>query len=81
MYTLVAVEVIPLIYLALGLTLIGLFSRYKIFLLLAIGAIITLMYEYNDIVDPHAGVDVIIVCLAGWVLFNVYAALVGSIDE
>lgn len=81
MNLLIAVEIIPLIYMALGLTLIGLFSQYKIFLLLAIGAIITLMFEYNDIVDPHEGVTVIIVCLAGWVLFNVYAALVGSQDE
>ena len=74
MYTLVVVEVLPMIYLALGLTFVGLFTQYRLFLLIAIGPIIFLMFDYANVVDPHEGVNVIIVCLAGWLLFNVYLA-------
>ena len=81
MYSLVVVEVLPMVYLAIGLTLIGLFSKYKIFLVIAIGPIIVLMYEYAEIVDPHEGIDVIIVTLAGWLLFNVYLAFMGASND
>ncbi len=78
MYTLVVVEILPMIYIALGLTLIGLFTDYKLFLLLAIGPITFLMFDYATVTDPHEGVTAIIVSLAGWILFNVYIALLGG---
>lgn len=81
MYTLVVVEMVPMIYLALGLSLIGLFSKYKFFLLLAVGPIIVMMFEYQTIHEGHTGLDVLIVCLAGWILFNVFVAFTGNKDE
>ena len=66
-------------FLAVGLTLIGLFSRYKIFCLIALGPIIYLMYHISDTV--HEGYLLLMACLAGWILFNVYAALAGDNNE
>ena len=81
MYSLVVVEVLPMIYLALGLTFIGLFSNYKLFLLVAIGPITFLMFDYAEVVDPHEGVNVTIVTLAAWIIFNIYVALLGGRNE
>lgn len=78
---LVEVEVMPLIYLAIGFTFIGLFSPYKIFLLISLGPIIFLMYDYATIVDPHEGMNIVITSLAGWIIFNIYFALFGGSHE
>lgn len=78
---LVAVDTMPLIYLALGMTGIGIFTKYKLFLIIAIGPILFILYEYAEIVDPHAGMPVILACLSGWILFNIYLALFGGSNE
>ena len=78
---LVTVDIIPILYLAIGFSFIGLFTKYKIFLLVSIGPIIFMMYDYAEIVDPHEGMPIILTSLAAWLLFNVYFAFRGEDNE
>lgn len=71
---LVEVEILPILYIALGMSFIGLFSNYKIFLLVSIGPIMFMMFDYASIVDPHEGMPIILTSLAAWILLNVYLA-------
>lgn len=78
---LVAVDILPILYIGLGMTFIGLFTKYKIFLLVSIGPIIFIMYDYAEIVDPHEGMPIILTSLAAWILFNVYLAFRSDNDD
>ena len=81
MLLLVGIETAPLIYLALGLTVLGIFSKYKMFSLLALGPIFFLLFEYAVITDPHEGVDIMLVGLAAWSIVNIYIALFGGSND
>jgi len=70
-------ELLAYIIFAIGLTLIGLFSKYKIFLLITLGPITYLLYHISD--SSHEGYQILMVCLASWLIFNVYAAF--SVDK
>ena len=78
---LVAVDIMPILYIALGMTFIGLFTQYKLFLLVAIGPIMFIMYDYAEIVDPHEGMPIILTSLASWILFNIYLAFRSDNNE
>jgi len=61
-----------LIVLSIGLTCVGLFSKYKIFLLLSIGSLLALSYEFGGAeFDGHM---IIATSFIGWMLFNSYLA-------
>ena len=67
------------VFLAVGLTLIGLFSKYKIFLIVSVGPIFYLMYHITD--TEHEGYQILMVCIAAWMAFNVYIAFFGDRNE
>jgi len=64
---------------AMGLTIIGLFSKYKIFLLFAVAPIFYLMFHSTD--DTHEGYLLMMTSLAGWILFNIFVAFFGDKNE
>ena len=68
--------ILPVVMIAIGLTLIGLFSKYKIYLLMASGPLIFMMFHIGD--DTHIGWPVLVASFAAWILFNVYAAFFGG---
>lgn len=78
---LVVVEIMPILYMALGFTFVGFFTKYKIFLLISLAPIIFLMYEYSSVVDDHEGMSILLTGFAGWILFNLYFAFFGGFDN
>lgn len=67
------------VFLSLGLTLIGLFSKYKIFLLVATGPVLHLLYHMSD--ETHDGYQIMILGLASWIMFNTYYAFFGGLGN
>lgn len=74
------IDLMEIIILAMGLSFLGMFSKYKIFLLVAVGPIFHLAYEYMESTDNPAN-QIIATCLAGWMVFNIYLAFNGGNDE
>lgn len=71
--------IMVLLMLSIGLTFIGLFSKYKIFLLLSVGSLLALAYEFGAATfDGHM---IIATCLSGWILFNSYLAFLGDAND
>ena len=73
-------NLLPIIYLALGLSFIGMFTKYKIFLILSVGFILFLAYEFASVEAElsNGATGIILTSFAGWILFNVYLAFRGD---
>ena len=68
-----------LLVLSIGLTFVGLFSKYKIYLLLSIGSLLALAYEFGAATfDGHM---IIATSFIGWMLFNTYSAFMGESND
>jgi len=80
--TALGVDILPILYLAMGLSIVGMFSKYKIFLILSIGPILCLAFEYATVDSSlHPASPLIVTSMAGWIIFNVYLAFYGGSNE
>jgi len=72
-------EMFDYVMLCLGLTALGLMSRYKFFMVISVGPLMYLMYHVIE--TEHDGNAVLLASLAGWILFNLYIGFFGGHDE
>jgi len=65
--------VFSMLILTLTFMILGLFTKYKVFLMLSVGGFITLLLEFRE----HTP---IVIAIIGVIIINLYTATIGSRD-